>query len=408
MNSADFMRTCQFYYGDITFEEAYQVTRKHVCISVTRRATGGGGSGGPTKLLLNHISTPHVLISSAVAASCSLPGIMKPKDLLMKTADGDIVPFHVDGEGVQFLDGSVQADVPFRRMSALFSVSNFIVSQVNIHVIPFIGHKVPGALTSDSELLKNVLAALDLDLRHRSVILSKMGIMPKLYGHDISSVFKQVYHGNVTIVPRMKVEESLGVKAIMHPSKEDMRSYIRGGRKATWPHLRRVKHLLCLEARLWSILEELVLDATGQPVSAIAPSNRALITVESFSRAPSPPKLLSQQSVSNLVMYPANSENNPLLDSTVHCPYKRGKLGDKQFESRRNVAAIKTSQECCNDNQSFDRDTISRMQRRIDELENEVLFLRQVAGSDFDANSTIPDTNGGCRKRKLSMSLEPL
>jgi hypothetical protein len=76
-----------------------------------------------------------------------------------------------------------------------------------------------------------------------------MGLLPKFYGTDISALFKQRYHGDVTIVPDMKVEEALGVKAIMHPSRRDMQSYIRGGRRASWPHLRRVKHLLAVEAR---------------------------------------------------------------------------------------------------------------------------------------------------------------
>jgi hypothetical protein len=49
--------------------KAYALTHKHVCISVTSAASGGSG---PTKLLLNHVSTPHVLIRSAVAASCAL------------------------------------------------------------------------------------------------------------------------------------------------------------------------------------------------------------------------------------------------------------------------------------------------------------------------------------------------
>lgn len=65
-----FCRTCSYYYGDITFEEAYQKTKKHICIAVT--ASNGGGSGMSEKLLLNHLSTPHVLIASAVAASCAL------------------------------------------------------------------------------------------------------------------------------------------------------------------------------------------------------------------------------------------------------------------------------------------------------------------------------------------------
>lgn len=61
---------------------------------------------GPRRLLLNHITTPHVLIRSAVAASCSLPGIMKPNFLLCKDEQGQIQPFTQDG--VQYVDGSLQ------------------------------------------------------------------------------------------------------------------------------------------------------------------------------------------------------------------------------------------------------------------------------------------------------------
>lgn len=90
---------------------------------------------------------------------------MAPNVLLCKNADGSIVPFEVDG--VDFIDGSVQADVPFKRMATLFSVSNFIVSQVNIHVIPFIEYKLHDALPSGATLVKSMLHAIDLDIRHR-------------------------------------------------------------------------------------------------------------------------------------------------------------------------------------------------------------------------------------------------
>ncbi len=62
--------------------------------------------GGPRRLLLNHISTPNVLIRSAVAASCSLPGIMRPNYLLCKNELGEVVSFEQDG--CQYVDGSLQ------------------------------------------------------------------------------------------------------------------------------------------------------------------------------------------------------------------------------------------------------------------------------------------------------------
>jgi predicted acylesterase/phospholipase RssA len=59
----------------VTFEEAYEKTGRHVCIMVSAQNIGGS-KAGPQRLLLNHISTPHVTLASAVAASCALPGIM--------------------------------------------------------------------------------------------------------------------------------------------------------------------------------------------------------------------------------------------------------------------------------------------------------------------------------------------
>lgn len=49
----------------------------------------------------------------------------------MKNTEGEVGPFYL--QGVQWIDGSIQADIPFRGISTMFSVSNCIVSQVNFH-----------------------------------------------------------------------------------------------------------------------------------------------------------------------------------------------------------------------------------------------------------------------------------
>jgi len=68
------------------------------------------------RLLLNHISTPHVILASAVAASCALPGVMTPAKLeTKKNSEGQQELFEVDK--VKWIDGSVQADLPFKRIS---------------------------------------------------------------------------------------------------------------------------------------------------------------------------------------------------------------------------------------------------------------------------------------------------
>ncbi len=235
-----------------------------MCISVTA-SSAAEGRRGPSNLLLNHISTPHVLIWSAVASSCALPGILAPNRLMCKTAYGDIVPFEVEGE--HWVDGSFEADVPFKQMSSLFSVSNFIVSQVNFHVIPFLQHKLPdnhGDAAAHSphgmaghSTFKFVVSTLDLDLKHRVLTLAKIGLLPKLYGQDISKMFRQSYRGDVTVVPDLKMDESVGIKAIMNPSVLDMQAYIKGGSRACWPHLSRIRHLLSIEAYIRGLLKSL-------------------------------------------------------------------------------------------------------------------------------------------------------
>lgn len=101
-----------------------------------------------------------MLIYSAVAASCALPGIMRPATLMAKDSRGRIVPMDPPGAraceekpaprgrvhdmstartaGTKYVDGSLRADLPLHRLSQLFHVSQFIVSQVNPHIAPFL------------------------------------------------------------------------------------------------------------------------------------------------------------------------------------------------------------------------------------------------------------------------------
>ncbi|GMH79748.1 hypothetical protein TrST_g5355 [Triparma strigata] len=234
-----FLRTTKYYWGDTTFEEAYNKTRKHVCMTVT---ASRAASGGVQRLLLNHITTPHVTIASAVAASCALPGIMASVKLQMKLPNGEIGSMEVDG--VEWIDGSIQADVPFQRVSQLFNVSNFIVSQCNFHVVPFLpkSHH-PDADSSYWRLFQ----LLGMDIRSRVTSLSNLGLFPSYFGNDISKVFKQKYSGDVTIVPRMRSLDVIGIKAFMNPTVADMQTYIKEGAEATYAHVDHISHLLKIE-----------------------------------------------------------------------------------------------------------------------------------------------------------------
>ena len=250
VDSNEFKSCCDFYYGDVTFEEAFQMTGKHVCIPVSASRAGSGDTA--QRLLLNHISTPHVTISSAVAASCALPGVMKPAKLMAKDNEGNLVLFEVDG--CEWIDGSVQADLPFKRISTLFNVSNFIVAQVNFHVIPFL-HKAYHPSTKS--LYWQLFQILEWDIRSRALNLARLGLFPRIFGQDVSNVFKQKYHGNITLVPRFTMMQVFGLKILSNPSVQDMEIYLEGGQKSAWPYLESIKSMLRMERALDSCLQRL-------------------------------------------------------------------------------------------------------------------------------------------------------
>lgn len=230
-----FRRTCEFYYGDATFEEAFERTGKHVCITVSASRASGDTA---QRLLLNHISTPHVTLASAVAASCALPGVMAPAKLLTKNTQGELEHFEVDG--VEWIDGSVQADLPFQRIGTLFNVSNFIVCQTNFHIMPFLNKAHhPGTQT----LYWKLFQLLEWDIRNRALQLSRLNLFPRMFGQDISRVFKQKYHGNLTLVPRFTAAQTFGLKALSNPTVEDMIGYLKYGQMAAWPYLKYVLNL---------------------------------------------------------------------------------------------------------------------------------------------------------------------
>mmetsp|Transcript_19905 Transcript_19905/g.25971 ORF Transcript_19905/g.25971 Transcript_19905/m.25971 type:complete len:804 (-) Transcript_19905:92-2503(-) len=266
IDRVEFKRTCNYYYGDITFAEAYERTKRHVSISVTGHGTG-------SRLLLNHIASPHVTIASAVAASCALPGIMLPQPLEAKDAAGNLVTFDVDG--THYVDGSIAADLPFKRMSTLFNVSAFYVSQVNFHVSPFMRKSEE---SSHKSYYWTLLKHSEEDIRHRARKLAKLGVLPTFFGSSMTSVFKQKYHGDVTMVPNFTPMESIGLKAVMNPTTLDIRGYIDGGERAAWPRINRIRFMMRTEICLRQCVAKLRTMLIDRPIASRPESHNLEIT----------------------------------------------------------------------------------------------------------------------------------
>lgn len=118
-----------------------------------------------------------------------------------------------------------------------------MVSQVNPHVTPF-ARKV----ISQTGALNQLETHLHFDLRQQCKKLAKLRLIPNVFGESFGDVLKQKYFGDLTIFPYYSLVDSL--KAISHPTDNDMVVYIAEGQRACWPHVNRLKSLLKVEEAL--------------------------------------------------------------------------------------------------------------------------------------------------------------
>uniref|UniRef100_A0A0G4GA01 PNPLA domain-containing protein n=1 Tax=Chromera velia CCMP2878 TaxID=1169474 RepID=A0A0G4GA01_9ALVE len=236
IDSAVFQETCKAYFKDYTFAEAFAKTGRIVSIVVSPASRRG------EPLVLNHVTAPDVLIWSSVAASCALPGLMRPVELYAKDIHGNAVGYFPTG--TFWMDGSIKKDIPVAELQALFNVKQFIVSQVNPHHAPFV--PTHGAEGRISRAVENWLT---MDIKNRYAMLAKFGMVPKIFGQEISSFWLvQEFEGHVTVTPRACMMD--WYRVINHPTEEDMQFFIFQGQVRTWPFLERIKHMVKVEVHL--------------------------------------------------------------------------------------------------------------------------------------------------------------
>ena len=152
--------------------------------------------------LLNYLTAPNVVVWSAVLASCAIPGMFAKVELMQKLSDGSIIQYDPSSQRMQFMDGSVASDLPMQRLTELFNVNTFIVSQVNPHVCPFVS--VDTGQVLDTKLQKRFLRTMkELTGNTIKYLLKQthaLGILPN-YLKQITSTIFQSYKGHVTVVP---------------------------------------------------------------------------------------------------------------------------------------------------------------------------------------------------------------
>ena len=230
MDPAQLQEHIRANVGDLTFAEAFTTSGRALNISVS-----------PTRArqkprVLSHLTTPDVLVWSAAAASCAVPGLFPPARLMARDPSGAVVPYAPDE---RWVDGSIQGDLPKARVGRLHNVNHFIVSQMNPHVVPFLSNKDQAGVTRLGLAVGGTLvrgqARLLLDLTRRSVQSDRL----RTVLDQAHSLAGQDYAGDVNIHPRFQV--SMYRRVLTNVSVDQLRAFCVGGAQATWPHLARVR-----------------------------------------------------------------------------------------------------------------------------------------------------------------------
>ncbi|KAF9951061.1 hypothetical protein BGZ65_006214, partial [Modicella reniformis] len=230
--------------GDVTFQEAYNRTRRILNITVSTSATF------EMPRLLNYLTAPNVLIWSAVATSCAAPFVYNSAPLMAKDKNGDEVQWNPSR--YHWIDGSVDGDLPMNKLSELFNVNHFIVCQVNPYVVPFLQNSL--ARSPTNRLLGWMLYQTRSELQHRMNQLSILGVMPELI-HKVQAIVSQRYYGDITIVPDFGIDDYL--KIVSNPTIQFLVDATLKGERATWPKISIIKNHCSIEHCLDDILYRL-------------------------------------------------------------------------------------------------------------------------------------------------------
>lgn len=268
IDQKDFEETIAKVIPDLTFAEAYEISGLHINISIAP------AEKHQKSRLLNSITSPNVMLREAVLASCCIPGVFEPVALAAKNVDGERVPYL---RTRKWVDGSLSDDLPMKRLSRLYGVNHFIVSQTNPLALPFISSEKKrrgflGTLSSTS--LKTVkdwgLAASYLAQKP----LKSDSYFSKLLNGYISIV-SQSYTGDINILPSKRFLNP--TKALSAQSNKEILKLIADGEKSTWPCVEKIRIQTHISQTLDRIVKKLDKDMLRKTKRAEAKSNLKLV-----------------------------------------------------------------------------------------------------------------------------------
>ncbi|KAI9315956.1 acyl transferase/acyl hydrolase/lysophospholipase [Dichotomocladium elegans] len=258
--------------GDLTFEEAYRRSKRVLNISVS-------SSRKDIPPILNYLTAPNVLIWSAACCSTASVGLFGGCELLAKDTNGNIVKWSSSALEWNHWSEASQSDSeePLKRLTELFNVNHFIVSQAMAYAIPFTAK----AHNLQRETWWNKLAyVIASELKHRlyQASLDQLRILPSFF----LPVIEDKISGNVTIAPDISLSDFNTL--FSNPTHASIQYWILHGERSTWPLLSFIRTRCMIELALdKAILRLKAMNVERAPVVVTPPCH----TVERKKRAQS-------------------------------------------------------------------------------------------------------------------------
>ncbi|KAI9249299.1 hypothetical protein BY458DRAFT_525600 [Sporodiniella umbellata] len=223
--------------GELTFEEAYARSKRVLNISVSSSRTQ------EVPQILNHLTAPNVLIWSAACCSTASAGLFGSSNLMAKDKNGNIVKWI--SSSVKWNHWSetspAENEAPLYRLSELFNVNHFIVSQANICAIPFIAK----AQNLHHETFFHKLAYLVAsEFKHRLYQIDQLCMLPQVF----RGVIEEKMSGNVNVVPELNFSD-LNI-LFSNPSHQSLAYWILHGERSIWPVMSFIKTRCMIELAL--------------------------------------------------------------------------------------------------------------------------------------------------------------
>jgi TAG lipase/steryl ester hydrolase/phospholipase A2/LPA acyltransferase len=229
---------------DITFEEAFQRSGRHLCVSVS-----------PAEMhqqsrTLNSITTPNVLLRETIQASCAVPGLISPVTLAARGVDGNRVPYV---RSRSWVDGSVTDDLPTSRLRRIFGCNFFITSQTNPLILWSLQEqKFDGPMKDFVNFWQGASKEWV-----KAVYPYAQSMVQNIYPTNMLmrmwfSVFTQDYTADVNVIPTQRFIDPSVMLGKIQPEKA--LELVLDGEEHTWPHIERIRNSTTVGAKLDQIL----------------------------------------------------------------------------------------------------------------------------------------------------------